>query len=236
MRHTRSNTQVTGGLMVDYSTIRESLPIVQRMALSYAPAHARRATLGLFALDGRLAGILRNSREPMMAQLRLAWWRKQLETDIAAWPEGEPLLDLLRDWGPHKSGLVDLVNGWEHLTGAAPLPSSALAAFAEGRGKAFAALARLVGADAASADAARMGGAWAIADLAANLSDGEERQSALALARAQDWRRGALPRAMRPLVILAGLAAQAIERDGAAAEKPSARTMLTAMRLGLLGR
>jgi len=55
-----------------------SLPTASRLALAYAPAKARLQTLALFALDTRLAGLLRNSSEPMLAQLRLSWWRETL--------------------------------------------------------------------------------------------------------------------------------------------------------------
>jgi hypothetical protein len=37
------------------------------------------ATLALLALDARLAAILRGRREPIAAQLRLAWWREMLD-------------------------------------------------------------------------------------------------------------------------------------------------------------
>ena len=50
----------------------ETLPLRQRLALAYGTGEGRLALLGLLALDQRLAGIVRNSREPSLAQLRLA--------------------------------------------------------------------------------------------------------------------------------------------------------------------
>ena len=49
-----------------------------RLALAWAPRHARPATLALFALDTRLAGFLRRATEPLPVQMRLAWWRDTL--------------------------------------------------------------------------------------------------------------------------------------------------------------
>jgi phytoene synthase len=213
----------------------EELPPLQRLALAYAPASVRKPTLALLALDTRLAAILRAAREPMLAQLRLAWWREQLRTEPSAWPRGEPLLAALQSWAAAREALVALVDGWEAMTGAAPLPAAALEALATARGGAFAALAGLAGAGGDREAAARLGGNWALADLAAHLGDPQERRSARALAEARDWRRARLPRSMRPLVVLHGLAARALARGGREDER-SLGALLAAVRLGLLGR
>lgn len=207
------------------------LPVLQRLALAYAPANAREPTLALLALDTRLAAILRAAREPMLAQLRLAWWREQLRTDPATWPRGEPLLAALQSWARQRDALVGLVDGWEALTGATPLPAAALDTLADARSRAFAALAELVGADRDRDAAARLGRNWALIDLAARLSHPEERQAARALADAQDRRGARLSRAMRPLAVLHGLAAR-----GGASGEASPATLLAALRIGLLGR
>ena len=212
----------------------EQLPPVQRLALAYAPSAARGPTLALLALDCRLAGILRHSHEAMLVQLRLAWWREQLASDGAAWPEGEPLLAAMRSWNGSHPSLACLVDGWENLTGPAPLPASALAAFAEGRGAAFAALAGCLGHPRHAATALRLGRNWALADLAARVSHAGERGQARALAAAQDWRWSRLPRSLRPLAVLHGLAAS---RAGKARwdEGISLATLPLSMRIGLLG-
>ena len=85
-----------------------------RLALAWAPRHARPATLALFALDTRLAGFLRRATEPLPVQMRLAWWRDTLGAPPSAWPRGDPLLDELRTWAAPE-GLVALVDGWEGL-------------------------------------------------------------------------------------------------------------------------
>lgn len=208
-------------------SLMEDLPILYRLALSYAPASARAPTLALLALDTRLAAILRAAREPMLAQLRLTWWREQVRADPSTWPSGDPLLAVLRSWGERRGALADLAEGWEALTAPAPLSADAVSALARARGEAFAALAEVVGVPGDRDEAGRVGTNWALADLAGHLSNPEERGAALALLEARDGRRARLSRRMRPLVVLNGLA-------GAPANSPV--VLLKALRLGILGR
>lgn len=205
----------------------EGLPILHRLALSYAPASAREPVLALMALDLRLAGIVRSSHEPMLAQLRLAWWREQLGSDGSAWPEGEPLLAALRSWDGRHGELLPLVDGWEGMTGPAPLPASVFEQLAEARGRGFAAIAR-------DEAALRPGRNWALVDLAFRLSNAEERKAAFDLARAQDWSRPRLPRALRPLAVLHAMAARSLRR-GAQIDRMTPGDFAVAMRVGLLG-
>lgn len=216
--------------MSDSDSLLESLPPARRLALAYAPAAARLPLLAFLALDVRLAGIVRNSHEPMLAQLRLAWWREQLQRDGGAWPEGEPLLAALRSWDGRHDALVPLVDAWEGMTGAPPLDPAVFEALAQARGGAFAALA-----DTRAAEALRLGRNWALADLAARLSHPEEKAAALALARAADWRAARLPAALRPLAVLHGLAARALRRGGNL-DRIAPLDLLAALRIGLLGR
>jgi 15-cis-phytoene synthase len=210
----------------------ETLPLLQRLALAYAPAATRPTLVALLALDARLSGIVRNSHEPMLAQLRLAWWREALGGTGARPGSGESLLAALEDWPAPRDALTGLVSGWEAMIGAAPLPADAFLALAEARGGGFAALA---GEGDRQGNALRMGRNWALADIAAHLSHPAERQSAHDLARAQDWRRAPLPRGLRPLAVLHGLAAREILRD-VPSPAISPLAALVAMRIGLLGR
>lgn len=210
-----------------------TLPVVERLALAYAPARARQATLALFALDTRLAGLLRHSREPMLAQLRLAWWRENLDSSGEEWPTGEPLLAALRSWEGKHQALIPLVDGWEALTGPAPLAAEALETMVAGRGDAFAALARVLDADRHVEEARQLGRQWAIADLAMRLSNAQERATVLAM-RSAGGTRPRVSRALRPLLVLQALAERRLEKGSeAAVQSPAA--LLTAMRLGLLG-
>lgn len=211
-----------------------SLPTASRLALAYAPAKARLQTLALFALDTRLAGLLRNSSEPMLAQLRLSWWRETLTRDENEWPEGEPLLAALRSWNGQHRSLSALVDGWEALTGTAPLPPGALREMAEGRAASFAALARSLALEEEAEAASHLGRQWATADLAMRLGHSQERSAATALVAEGKDRRPRVSRSLRPLLVLHGLAHRRLEKgDEAAALSPAA--MLKAMRLGFLG-
>ncbi len=209
----------------------EALPLSRRLALAYAPAENRAPMLALLALDWRLAGIVRSSREPMLAQLRLSWWREQLGTDGVAWPDGEPLLAALRSWDGRHGALLPLVDGWEALTGDAPLESFVFEQLAEARAEGFAALAG----EESAAVALRLGRNWALADLAARVSHPQERDAAHALARGQDWRGAHLPRPMRPLAVLHGLAARALRRGGNM-DRIAPLDLVAALRIGLVGR
>jgi phytoene synthase len=207
------------------------LPAPQRLALAYASARSRPATLAMLALDARLAQIVRGRREPLPAQLRLAWWREMLARPTAEWPQGEPLLEALRGWRD-PTGLAALPSGWEALLADA-LDPPAIAEFVDGRGQACATLAAELGVEAVD-DAAAAARIWALADLAANLSDGRERELAVEYGRSL----GSPPRlssSLRPLAVLAGLGAAALARGGGdLLAGPSG--MLLALRIGLTGR
>ena len=225
---------LTGGHGASRALI-EALPVLQRLALSYASATAHAPTLALLALDTRLAGVVRAAREPMIGQIRLAWWREQFRSPAARWPEGEPLLAALRVWQDHRGALEGLVDGWEELTAPLPLAPASMTAFAEARGRAFAALAELLGVAADSREAHRAGTHWALADLAGRLGDPAERAEALDLVRCGEPQRPRLSRWMRPLVVLHGVAIRSLQ-SGSAPGNIAPTAALTALRLGLLGR
>lgn len=198
------------------------------MALAYAAPASRDAWLGLLALDTRLAQVVRETREPMLGQIRLAWWRERLAEAPDSRPKGEPLLALL---GDSSKRLIPLVDGWEAMLGEAPLPRDMIVAFAEGRGKALAGLAVALDCADAAADVEHMGRAWALADLALRLSHPQEREHAVALLA--DERELTLPRALRPLIVLHGLALRDLRRGG---REGGIGALLATLRLGIFGR
>lgn len=202
----------------------------QRLALAYAPPRARPATAALFALDVRMSAILRARREPIAAQLRLAWWRDTLARPSAEWPRGEHALDALRKWREH-TGLAALAVGWEALLSETLTPAT-IAEFVAGRGSAFACLARELGV-AAIADAEQAARIWALADLAAHISDGEERL--LVVEYGRDLELPRLSPSLRPLAVLAGLGAAALRKGGAPLLSGPGSTLL-ALRIGFTGR
>lgn len=211
-----------------------TLPPPHRLALAYAPKGTADAWLALLALDARLAGVVRGAREPVLGQLRLAWWRERLgETGL---PRGEPLLALLEPWGERRASLVALVDGWEAMLGEAPLEVAALEELAEGRAKAVAALAIVCGHGKQAETVHRLARGWGLGDLAAHLSHPQELAAVWALGGEHDWRSARLPRGLRPLLVLHGLARRECGRKRAKGRRSSGIVALLAgMRLGILG-
>lgn len=214
------------------SALLDAIPVEQRLALAYARPADKPLMLGIFLLDTRLAATVRGGREPVLAQIKLAWWREQLAKPAGDRPAGEPLLAMLAPLADEGAALGRLVDGWEQLLGDSPLPPSALEEFAAGRGAAFGALARALSLPEAAAAAQRAGRGWAAADLAVKLGQAQERAAALDLAAAHDWGRMALPRRLRPLQVLHGLARRR-RGQGPLLDGPGA--LLAATRIGLLG-
>ena len=129
------------------------------------------------------------------------------------------LLAALACWAGHEAALIALVDGWEAMLGDVP----DTAALAAARGGAMRALAMLLGEEAHADLADRAGRVWSHGDV----GSAPEADRDLAPAR--------LPRSLRPLAVLAGLARRSLllGRRGLI-ERPS--DMLVAIRLGLLGR
>ncbi|MDE1914517.1 MAG: hypothetical protein KGJ57_03540 [Sphingomonadales bacterium] len=208
----------------------DTLPPPWRLALAYAPAAARPFWLSFLALDVRLAGVVRGAREPLLGQMKLAWWRDRFNADPDSWPKGEPLLSSLRAWDSAVGGLVALVDGWEAMLGEWGDGSGPVEALTQGRVEGVKALAGVLGAPGDDGLAAMARG-WAAMDLVSHLGDPAERAEAAASFGEIDWRRYPLPRRMRPLTVLHGLARRA--SLGKDASSPMA--LLHAIRLGILG-
>jgi hypothetical protein len=64
----------------------------QILAITYAPVSAQSRLAWLLAIDQRLISVLHRASEPMIAQLRLSWWRDALNAPCDKRPKGEPLL------------------------------------------------------------------------------------------------------------------------------------------------
>lgn len=189
--------------------------------------------LTVLSLDQRLSRLVAQAREPLLVQMRLAWWRDRLREPPQSFHSGEPVLQALSAWNDReRAQLVALVDGWEALLEEPPIADAALMAFANGRGAALAALARQLGADAAEAEARRCGAGWALAELAQHLSDPAERAQVARLIAAHDWGKPRLPRELRPLAVLDGLARRG---KGQKLLLAGLSDVVVAARLGLLG-
>lgn len=95
------------------------LPPPANLAVAYTPIAFRPALTLLLQLDARFADIVCKAREPMIAQIKLAWWRDAFAAEPALRPKGEPLLQALGACGGliSPSALQDLVSAWELMLG-----------------------------------------------------------------------------------------------------------------------
>lgn len=82
------------------------------------PRERRAAMAALWGLAARLTKLLLAAREPLIGQIKLAWWRDMaamIAADPAALPKGEPLLaELQASWGG-QGGLDALVDAAEAM-------------------------------------------------------------------------------------------------------------------------
>jgi 15-cis-phytoene synthase len=74
-----------------------ALAAPRMLALAYASAEVRDAFRWLLLFDQRLQEVVERTREPLITQMRLAWWRDMLAKPAGARATGEPLLAALAD-------------------------------------------------------------------------------------------------------------------------------------------
>jgi len=208
------------GQRPDLQQLSAELPPPLRLAVAYAPHAARELWTALLVLDKRLGAVALGAREPMLAQLRLAWWRDRFRTPADEWPRGEPLLAALRDFEVERAALEGLVDGWEGLIGG-EADAATVIALGEARAESIVALAQILGWVGESDSIAAMARSWALADLSKNLG----RDSTLVADVGAVW----LPRALRPLSILFTLSQRPNQQLGVV-------SLLRIVRVGLLGR
>jgi len=210
----------------------EELPLPQRLALSYAPGRMRAPLAALFAFDARLGQLVRQASEPMLGQLRLAWWRDTLARPLPERPRGDAVLDALASLEGLEASLSMVVDGWEVLLSDRVGGDQALS-HAQGRASGFAALAESKGDDATGVE--RLAQIWAAADLVSKLSRSGERSEALQVASRLASEGTTAGRDWRSLAILAGLSRRSLVRGGGGLLDGPA-SMALALRIGLLGR
>src|SRR5690606_29193303 len=177
------------------------LPLPQRLALAYAPSQSRAQTLALLAYDAQLGLIVRRTSEPILGQMRLAWWRDQLALPTGERPQGNRVLAMLAALEGEEGALQEMANGWEVLLGE-HLDADAIRQHPRGRAAGWLAMARLHDAD--EEDAGQAARCWALGDLAANIG-GAEQKRVLEMAQPIHGTQPRLPRTLRPLAVLAGL-------------------------------
>lgn len=187
------------------------------IALAYAKARFRRPFEALLALDATLANAVRAARDPVLGQIRLAWWRDELELTPLPSITTDPTLSAIRaQIACHDviQGLcVAMVNGWEILLGDWPPDDARLAEFGKLRGGSLFTAAGVVSGIGIT-DALRTSGvAWALRDLSLHCSDTSVAARALELAEGEPpANRNLLPE-MRPFFILARFAETDVKGD-----------------------
>ena len=215
----------------------ENLPDEARLALAHTKPILRDALRIFLDFDHRLARIVSATTEPMLGQMRLAWWRDMLGMDVSDRPHGDAVLDAIGEvWAGKEAALMALVDGWEHMLSDPPLSRDAALAFAKGRGAGRAGLAERIDAPASVRDHARAcGEIWALADAASHIAQGPERDTLLDLAQELHWANKALPAPLRGVAVLGALAKRSVEAGGAPL-MAGRGAALVALRAGLFGR
>lgn len=184
----------------------------QRLALVYAPRHRRQALAAAWALDARMRRLFLNARDPMLAEIKLAWWQERLEALGHERTPDEPLLQALAEAASGSpsllAALAELPGAWRSLGDDRPFPQEALHDYARGRGGGMMRLVGEILRAPVGGPAETAGEGWALFDLAAHLTDVElaERVAASALDRFSRAGRLAWPRAMRPAGMMVELA------------------------------
>lgn len=192
----------------------DHLPPEAELAIAWSAPKVRGPLTTALKLDRRLARIVARTTEPMLGQMRLAWWREALGKPMAERPRGDRVLDAIgRDWAGREAALVAMVDGWEVLVTATALGPDEIDSFAAGRGAFFSA--SLDGA--APADAARLalaGQRWALADAAASVSDAGERAALVLAGLGRQGEGGRMPAGQRGLAVLEALALRSLKHGG----------------------
>ncbi|MDA9918539.1 hypothetical protein N9D37_01440 [Erythrobacter sp.] len=199
----------------------QTFPPEIELALMHMPARVRPKMAAAFALDQRLGRIVAATTEPMLGQMRLAWWRDMLGAPVGERPEGDAVLDAIGNlWVGEEEALISLVNAWEVMVVADELTPESLREYAQGRGAFW------------NSDHGQI---WALADAAIRVSDDSERATLLEMAAhpMQPSQSGEpMPRGFR---VLHALAKRALRRGGRPLMEGRGASLI-AMRAALFGR
>jgi phytoene synthase len=136
----------------------------QRLAIAYAPLQFRDAFALLLQVDARFAELVAKSSEPLIGQMKLAWWRDAIAAEPDRRPKGEPLFERLGATSGLSlaPSLTMLVDAWESLL-VDPTGEGGRADFAKARSAAiFGSYANWVG---SQDDLRLLGEEWALVDV-----------------------------------------------------------------------
>ena len=185
-----------------------------RLALVYAKDQSRVFLELLLTHDVRLAGIISNIKEPLIGQMRMAWWRDVISKPAAQRPKGEPLLAQLTALGETAIGgktqaaMLQLVDAWDVLLTDAIWTPDVLQSHARSKAEAiFAGFADVMDVDPCATSMLQAGEYWALAGLLRHCQTAQQYDAVTAALAAQPAR-CSLRRELRPLAILAFAARQ----------------------------
>jgi 15-cis-phytoene synthase len=181
----------------------------QRLALAYTKQDLRLGFGLLLALDDRLEQIFLKAGEPLIAQMRLAWWNDVISKPVRERPVGEPLLTILATVEQDNptlniaTAMLKLVEAWDLLLAHSLWSPEALHEYAAARSSAiFGWYAVAVGSN--ENDKAlqhKIGVDWALSDLLGRCRNEDEFHSVKA-AQAHFPHNSRIPRSFRPLSII----------------------------------
>jgi phytoene synthase len=187
----------------------------KRLALTYAKGHSRDVLTLLLNHDVRLAQIVGNIKEPLIGQMRLAWWRDVISKPTGERPTGEPMLaELAKLEGTVADpglacAMLKLVDAWGELLVDDDWSPELIRRHTQAKACAiFATFAELAGTDLpAMKQVLTVGEHWALAELLPYCQTPKQHDSVVSLLDAGEpvYR---LPSTLRPLTILAFAAQQ----------------------------
>jgi phytoene synthase len=173
----------------------------EQLALAYASAKLRPYYATLLGFDAALGQAFKTTSEVGLIQIRLAWWRDQIDESHTREPLIVALNDMIRSHDVSAEMLKKIIDGWAVLLDDPPYDEAALLEYARLRGASLFAVAAQIG-RCTTSDAAGIG--WALTDFARHCSDEGSAKRAMVLAR--DHLRGdvaaTLPKPLRAFAIL----------------------------------
>ncbi|MEE9434046.1 MAG: hypothetical protein V3V15_07380 [Sphingorhabdus sp.] len=93
----------------------------KRLAITYFKGDAKALLEALLKFDVRLGQIVLRGSEVVIGQMRMAWWRDVIASDLDAWPKGEPSIAELAviaeklGKGSLESALAAIIDSWDIL-------------------------------------------------------------------------------------------------------------------------
>ncbi len=180
------------------------------------PTRNRAALAALFAIDAAMSDVVRASSEPMIGQIRLAWWRERLEElELGAVPPEPRLHAIATDLVPRGISGRDVAafeGGWLKLFTPFPWDVSVVEAIWFRGRLLFGLAAKLLSRTDDRIEAA--GGLWAVVDAARHCSDAVSRKALIGEVHTLARGLGGVKfdAALRPLSMLAALAIRDLAR------------------------